>query len=102
MKLIVPCKAKGLDRFSALSLDDTQSASGPRLSISSSDNATHEESAGTVGRHSICPSSDDVEMTSIRPVEQSLRIHLPTLASLRSSDHSSLRTHLPLTPTSFT
>src|SRR5438309_8106578 len=96
MRLLMPCKVKGLHRFSALTLDNMPSSSAPRLSMSSSDNVSHEESAGTVSRGFTCPGSDDVKMTFTQPVELPTHIHPPLQVS------SLLSTGLPVTPTSFT
>src|SRR5947209_15472034 len=92
----MPCKEKGLHQFSALTLDDTLSSSALRLSMSSSDNVSHEKSAGTIGRGFTCPGSDDVKMTFTQPVELLTHIHPPLQVS------PLLSTGLPVTPISFT
>lgn len=96
----MPCKVKGLNWFSALVLDNMQSASDLRLSISSSNNSSHKESHDTIDRCSIFPEPVDVKMASTQPVESSTCFHLPLQVIPCTFD--GLSTGPPITPTSFT
>ena len=108
MKLLMPSKGKGLNRFSALSLSAPRSATD---GISTGSSSHDEGSNSTVGGHSVAPcTSNDVEMSTPQhvpadlspPIAPSIPCAISTNTQAAFNLHSDQSAGVPATPSSFT